>query len=108
MGEFGVLGKYFPNVWLDMAWLHIISPHGARRALAEWLELVPANKIIGFGDDYSVVEKVYGHMKMARENLALVLAAKVERDEMSRSQALFIAERIMRDNAAELYRIEAP
>lgn len=106
LGEFGVLGKYFPNVWLDMAWLHIISPEAARRALSEWLELVPANKIIGFGGDYSVVEKVYGHMKMARENLALVLAAKVERDEMSRCQALFIAERIMRDNAAELYRIE--
>jgi hypothetical protein len=45
-------------------------------------------------------------MKMARENLALVLADKVERDEMSRSQAIFIGERILRDNAAELYGIE--
>jgi predicted TIM-barrel fold metal-dependent hydrolase len=106
LGEFGVLGKYFPNVWLDMAWLHIVSPEGARRALSEWLELVPANKILGFGGDYCVVEKVYGHMKMARENLALVLADKVERDEMSRSQAIFIGERILRDNAAELYGIE--
>lgn len=106
LGEFGVLGKYFPNVWLDMAWLHIISPEGARRALSEWLELVPANKILGFGGDYCVVEKVYGHMKMARENLALVLADKVERDEMSRSHALFIAERILRDNPAELYGVE--
>jgi predicted TIM-barrel fold metal-dependent hydrolase len=106
LGEFGVLGKYFPNVWLDMAWLHIVSPAGARRALSEWLEIVPANKIIGFGGDYEVVEKVYGHMKMARENLALVLASKVERDEIARAQATFIGERILRDNAAELYGIE--
>lgn len=31
-----VLAKNFPNVYIDMCWLHIISPVAAREALSEW------------------------------------------------------------------------
>jgi predicted TIM-barrel fold metal-dependent hydrolase len=103
--EIAVLAKYFPHVYLNMAWMHIISPSQARSALAEWLDMVPNSKIFGFGGDYSIVEKVYGHLKIARENIALVLAAKVREGAWSRADASLVARRLMRDNPAEFYRL---
>ena len=72
--EIGVLGRYFPGVHLNLAWTHIINPAQARSALSEWLDAVPNTKIFGFGGDYAIVEKVYGHLKIARQNIAMVLA----------------------------------
>jgi predicted TIM-barrel fold metal-dependent hydrolase len=103
--EIAVLAKYFPHVYLNMAWMHIISPTQARSALAEWLDMVPNSKIFGFGGDYSIVEKVYGHLKIARENIALVLAGKVREGAWSRSDASLVARRLMHDNAVEFYQL---
>jgi len=104
--QIAVLAKHFPNVHLNMAWMHIISPAQARSALAEWLDMVPHNKVFGFGGDYSIVEKVYGHLKMARQNIACVLADKVEEGAFSRAQASAVARRLMLDNPAEFYGID--
>jgi len=76
--ELSSLAKNFRNVSIDMCWGHIISPEAARRALIEWLDAVPANKISAFGGDYCFVDGVYGHQKLARRNVAMALAAKVE------------------------------
>jgi len=103
--EIGVLAKYFPGVHLNMAWTHIIDPAMARTALDEWLDMVPCSKIFGFGGDYAIVEKVYGHLVMARRNIARVLAGKVAEGAWSRTEASEVARRLMRDNAAEFYRL---
>jgi predicted TIM-barrel fold metal-dependent hydrolase len=101
--EIAVLAKYFPGVHLNMAWMHIISPAQARSALSEWLDMVPNNKIFGFGGDYAIVEKVYGHLKLARQNIAAVLAEKVETGAMSRSEASLVVRRLMFDNPRDFY-----
>ena len=67
--------------------------------------MVPNTKIFGFGGDYSIVEKVYGHLKMARQDIACVLAEKVREGAWSRAEASLVARRLMRDNAAEFYRL---
>ncbi len=101
--ETAVLAKYFPGVHLNMAWMHIISPAQARSALSEWLDMVPNSKIFGFGGDYKIVEKVYGHLKLARENIAAVLAEKVGAKAISRSDASMLARRLMRENPQNFY-----
>ena len=101
--EIAVLAKYFPGVHLNMAWMHLISPAQARSALSEWLDMVPNNKIFGFGGDYAIVEKVYGHLKLARQNIAAVLAEKIATAAMSRSEASLIARRLMFDNPRDFY-----
>jgi hypothetical protein len=101
--ETAVLAKYFPGVHLNMAWMHIISPAQARSALSEWLDMVPNNKIFGFGGDYRIVEKVYGHLKLARQNIAAVLADKIATGAMSRSEASLVVRRLMFDNPREFY-----
>ena len=103
LSELATLAKNFQNVYIDMAWLHVLSPAASRRALSEWLDTVPANKIIGFGGDYRVVEGVYGHVMMARENIAHTLAEKVEYDGYTIEEASFLAERLLRGNALELF-----
>lgn len=101
--ELAVLAKNFPNVYPDLCWVHVISPTAARAILSEWLDLVPSNKILGFGGDYRFVEGVYGHVVLARRNVAAVLEEKVSSSEIELRQALYLACRLLRENAKELY-----
>jgi len=97
------LAKNFPNVYIDMCWMHIISPSRAMSALDEWLDEVPANKIMGFGGDYLCVEGSYGHSVMARENSAKVLAKKVDDGVYDIDEAKKYATWILRDNPKNLF-----
>jgi len=103
--ELATLAKNFQNVYIDMCWLHIISPAVSRRALHEWLETVPQNKIMGFGGDYIFVEGAYAHSRIARENIARVLIEKVEEGYLNEESALSIAYRLLRDNPKELFNL---
>jgi predicted TIM-barrel fold metal-dependent hydrolase len=103
--ELATLAKNFQNVYIDMCWLHIISPNVSRRALHEWLETVPQNKIMGFGGDYIFVEGAYAHSRIARENIARVLIEKVEEGYLNEEEAIKIAYRLLRDNPKELFNL---
>ncbi|MEM2876369.1 MAG: amidohydrolase family protein, partial [Candidatus Bathyarchaeia archaeon] len=102
-GELAALAKNFPNVYIDMCWLHIISPRRARDALSEWLDTVPSNKIFGFGGDYRLIEGVYGHSVIARENISRVLAEKVDEGILNEERSLKIAEGLLRCNAENFF-----
>ncbi len=106
--ELTTLAKNFPNVFIDMCWLHILSPTAARQALHVWLEAVPLNKIMGFGGDYGFVEGSYGHSRIARYNIARVLTEKVEEGYFTEEQALLVARRLLHDNACDLFGLGAP
>lgn len=101
--ELATLGKNFQNVYVDLCWVHIISPYVARATLHEWLETIPHNKIFGFGGDYGPVELAYGHCVMARENIARVLSEKVEEGLYSVAQARVVGARLLHDNANEFF-----
>jgi len=102
--ETGVIGKNFANVWLNLCWCHIISPKMTRSFLDEWLDLVPINKILAFGGDYGTpVEKVYGHLTMAREDIATVLANRIDEGLLDLDDALLIACKWFYENPKELY-----
>ncbi|MEM3047327.1 MAG: amidohydrolase family protein, partial [Candidatus Bathyarchaeia archaeon] len=102
-GELAVLAKNFPNVYADMCWLHVISPAAARNVLSEWIDAIPVSKILAFGGDYRFVEGAYAHAVMARENVARVLAEKVEEGAFTEAQAVRYAEMILRTNAQRLF-----
>lgn len=104
--EIAILAKYFPNVYLNMVWMHIINPAQARSALSEWLDMVPNSKIFGFGGDYGIVEKVYGHLRIAQRNIARVLAEKVQEGAYSRAEAGMVARRLMYENPKAFYKLD--
>ena len=105
-GELSTLAKNFRNVYLDMSWLYIISPSYSERYLHEWLETVPANKIMAFGADYHNVENAFGHSLMARMVVSKVLIEKVRTGYLTEQEAKQIAERLLYKNALEIFRIE--
>ncbi|MCH1982425.1 amidohydrolase family protein [Ruminococcus sp. OA3] len=104
--ELGALCKMFPNVFVDMCWAHIVSPVAARQILDEWLELFSFSKISGFGGDYMLIDGVYGHQFMARNNIARVLSGKVEEGLMDTEQACRIGKALLYDNPARIFGIE--
>jgi hypothetical protein len=85
--EGAVMARQLPNLSIDMGWMHIMCPEMAINALKYYFDMVPMHKVIGFGGDYEVVEKVYGHLQIAKENIALALSERVDRHQMSMEQA---------------------
>ncbi|MBD3288390.1 amidohydrolase family protein [candidate division KSB1 bacterium] len=105
-GELAALANCFQNVYIDMTWLYVISPSYAKRYLHEWIETVPVNKIMAFGGDYRYVELAYAHAKMAREIVSDVLIEKVVDRYFTEKEAIYIAKRILRENAIEVLNLE--
>ncbi|MHC5538103.1 amidohydrolase family protein [Singulisphaera rosea] len=103
VGETGaIVLRHGSHVWIDMVWLPTLSPTMARRALHEWLELVPSNRIM-WGADCSHAEGIYGAAVVMRQTIAQVLAEKVERSELLEEHALRIGRQILRDNALAIF-----
>lgn len=101
-----VIGKNNHNVWLNLCWCHIISQQMTCSGLDECIDMVPINKIIGFGGDYGKpVEKVYGHLIMAREDIAIVLGKRVDNGQMGLDEAISIAKKWLWDNPKNLYKL---
>jgi len=105
-GELATLAKNFRNVFIDMCWLYIISPSYSERYLNEWLETVPANKIMAFGADHEAVEKVYSHLLMAKQVVSNVLISKVKDGYFSEEEAIKIAQMILHDNAVRILNLK--
>ena len=101
--ETAALVKNFQNAYVDLCWLHIISPSTARRVLNEWLDILPSNKILGFGGDYTFIEGSYGHSIIARQNITKVLQDKIDDGIMTFEEAKIIANKLLRDNALALF-----
>lgn len=102
-----MLGKGFPNVWLNLCWTHIISQKFAKDAMDEAIDLIPANKMLAFGADYGKpVENVIGHLIMAREDMAEVLAKRIHDRRINENQALKLAKKWFWDNPVDLYNLE--
>jgi len=106
--EFVELGKSWPNVYLNQCWTHIITPEGARRQLSEMLECVPVNKIFVFGGDSHYVEYTIGHLEIAKENCAIVLAEKVLDGKFSEQEAIEYTRKILRTNSIEFFKLGLP
>jgi predicted TIM-barrel fold metal-dependent hydrolase len=103
-----MMAKIFPNLWMNLAWSHIVSPELAMRSIAEWLDLLPLNKVIAFGGDYQNwdVAFTYGHLEIARENIARVLGYRVRAGMMTLDDARAVQRAWFDENPRMLYRLE--
>ena len=101
--ELITLAKYHPNVYIDMCWAHIISPHTSRNFFREALDVLPYSKIFAFGGDYLFFDGVVGHLAMAKQNICEVLAEKVDRGEYSAELAEKILRAVFYENAKRVF-----
>lgn len=104
--ELTVLAKNFPNVYIDMCWAHIVSANASVESLVEWIDTVPLNKISAFGGDYLFVDGVYGHLKLARQNVAKALAIKINDGLFGTDEAKKIARMLFYENPRAIFRLE--
>jgi uncharacterized protein len=105
-GELSTLAKNFRNVYIDMCWMYVISPTYSERYLNEWLETVPANKIMAFGGDYFNIEGVYSHLMFAKQVISNVLIDKVKDGYFTEDEALKTARMILHDNAIQILNLK--
>jgi predicted TIM-barrel fold metal-dependent hydrolase len=106
--EMAVIGNQYPNAHLNLIWCHQISPYMAEQMLNEWIDLVPVNKVIGFGGDNTTgPEKTYGVLKMAQENIARALAVRVVRGQMTESRAVGVCRAWLYENPKRIYGLDA-
>lgn len=105
MEDGAMLAKHYPNLYLDMAWTHVMSPDITARVLGAWIDLIPVHKIMGFGGDYHVVEKIYGHLTLARRSIAIAMANKVCVGDLTMQRAVVWLNAILHDNASRIYKV---
>ena len=70
-----------------------------------WFDTVPLNKISAFGGDYLFVDGIYGHLKLAQQNVAKALSIKVDEGLFDIDKAREVAGMLFYDNPKYLFRI---
>jgi predicted TIM-barrel fold metal-dependent hydrolase len=100
--ELGAIAKNYPNVYPDLCWAWTMNPAASERALSEWLDGVPFNKIFGYGADTGRPWCDVGYALQARLGIARVLEQKIEAGYFSPETAEEVASAIMLHNGEEL------
>ena len=106
MDELTGLAKSFHNLYLDLAWFHLLSRHQARMWLTQWLDVLPHNKIFAFGGDVFLFFGICAHLEIARENVADVLAGRVAEGLCDMDEAERTAKLLFHDNAWNTFKFE--
>jgi predicted TIM-barrel fold metal-dependent hydrolase len=101
--ELGAIAKNYPNVYPDLCWAWAMNPAQTERALSEWLDAVPFNKIFSYGADTGYPWCDVGYALQARIGIARVLEQKVESGDFSDRTAEEVAEAVMLRNGEEFF-----
>ncbi len=99
------LARELPNFSLAGYWWLNFFPSVMRQVMEERLDMLPANKQVGFFSDAYCVDWTYAKAKMVRKQLAIVLAQKVEQGQYTRNEALEIAKAILFETPQQLLRM---
>jgi hypothetical protein len=106
-GDLLYLAKNYPNVAVDLCWVHIIDPLYAKEFLMQAVSSVPHGKIHGFGSDVGGGEPdvAWSHCRMAKDNIAAALADLVDMDCIGIDDAKEIATDWLFTNPNEFFRL---
>ncbi len=99
------LAKNFANVFIDMCVAPAFATESATRALVEFLDSVPANKISAFGGDYLFPDGVYGHLVETRRSVARALSMKITDGAFDLDRAKEIATWLFVENPKRIFRL---
>jgi len=82
-----------------------MNPAASERALYEWLDAVPYNKIFAYGADTLLPWCNMGYALQAKQGVARVLARKVADGVFSEGTAREVADCILLHNGVSFYRL---
>ncbi|ROR73576.1 amidohydrolase family protein [Bogoriella caseilytica] len=98
------LAHAYGNVHLDFSWMPYLHHHVVGRVLEEWLEFLPADRVM-YGTDTGSPELHVSATERARAALDGVLAEGVGSRLWSTSQACWLAERVLHRNLCDVYEV---
>ncbi len=87
--------RELPNFSLAAYWWHNFFPSVIRQVMDERLDMLPANKQVGFFSDAYCIEWTYAKARLVLKQLAAVLAGRVGQGQHSRREALEVARAIL-------------
>jgi hypothetical protein len=96
------LARELPNLSLAGYWWHNFFPGAMRKVMSERLDMLAANKQIGFFSDAYCVDWTYAKAVIVRKQLAEVLAQKLNQGQYTVDEALSIARQILFDSPQSL------
>ena len=82
-----LLARYYPNVYLNMTWDHIIDREKSINIIKTYIEMLPTNKIHAFGGDYFYPQQIAGHLKFAKENIYIAFNDMIRKGIMNLEDA---------------------
>jgi predicted TIM-barrel fold metal-dependent hydrolase len=100
----GYFASMYANVFLDTSYMQLYSPTIFTRILREWLEHVPANKVL-FGTDGWSPETYYAAAQITHRALGGILEDWMAAGWLNTRSAEALATQILRDNTRALYRL---
>jgi hypothetical protein len=93
--SFCTLAREMPNISLAGFWWHNLFPGIIRKVMADRLDMLAANRQVGFFSDAYCLEWTYAKAVIIRKQLADVLAHKVSQGQYTVDEALAIARQIL-------------
>jgi predicted TIM-barrel fold metal-dependent hydrolase len=99
----GYLAHVFPNVYFDVGCILNYAGPGARRVLAEALELAPFTKMLYSSDAFGLAELAYLGALQFRRHLGAILDGFVDAGECTRTDADRFARLVGAENARRIY-----
>lgn len=95
--------KQFPNVYFNLCWIHDVSADLYGDILERVCEILPSNKVFGFGGDYKLVECIYGAQKTARKTITTLLYKKIRSRYFTFEEGIEYAKKILYKNPLAFY-----
>jgi hypothetical protein len=96
------LARELPNLSLAGYWWHNFFPDAIAQVMRERLEMVPANKQVGFFSDAYCVEWAFAKAVVVRKILARVLTERVELGQLDRVEVVDFARSILFESPQSL------
>jgi hypothetical protein len=89
------LARELPNLSLAGYWWHNFFPSAIAQVMHERLEMLPANKQVGFFSDAYCAEWAYAKVVIVRKILANVLTQRIELNQFDKHRAMAFAREIL-------------
>ncbi|MBT4815490.1 MAG: amidohydrolase family protein [Lentisphaerae bacterium] len=105
VGETSYLAGMFENVIIDFTWIGWVTPLRFKHALAEWLAMVPHDRMC-WGSDSSYPEDIAGVDRLTRQLIADVLEDAIEARIIDETYAREFIDRSYYENPRRIFGLE--
>lgn len=100
------IAKHYPNVWVDLCWAWSIDPYSSTDFVRRFLHAVPSNKLFAFGGDTFWPTSAVAYAIQARRGLQRALEAEMGAGDLTETEAISVARRLMRENQYACFDID--